>query len=49
LETQIAIAANHTKKMKNIEDEILKLRESYDRDPSAIGRRLKALMGKITQ
>jgi hypothetical protein len=49
LETQIAIAANHTKQMKNIENEILKLRDSYDRDPLAIGWRLKVLMGKITQ
>ena len=48
LETQLFFAANHAKQMKNIENEILKLRDSYDRDPLAIGWRLKALMGKIT-
>jgi hypothetical protein len=48
LETQIAIAANHTKQMKNIEDEILKLMESYERNPEGVHWRFRALLRKVS-
>jgi|688.fasta_scaffold251870_2 hypothetical protein len=48
LETQIAIAANHTKQMKNIEDEILKLMESYERNPEGVRWRFRALLRKVS-
>ena len=48
LETQIAIAANHTKQMKNIEDEILKLMESYERNPQGVRWRFRALLRKLS-
>ena len=48
LETQIAIAANHTTQMKNIEDEILKLMESYERNPEGVRWRFRALLRKVS-
>jgi hypothetical protein len=48
LETQLAIAANHTKQMKNIEDEILKLMESYERNPEGVRWRFRALLRKVS-
>jgi hypothetical protein len=48
LETQLAIAANHAKQIKNIENEILKLMESYERNPEGVHWRFRAILSKVS-
>jgi len=47
-ETKIAIAENYNVKMEIIEDNVLKLKESYERDPELARWRIDALLKKVS-
>ena len=47
-ETKVAIAENHSAKMEMIEDNMLKLKESYERDPDLARWRIDALLKKVS-
>lgn len=46
-ETKIAIAENYNINMENLENQLLKLVESYERNPEGVRWRFRALLRKV--
>lgn len=47
-ETKIAIAENYNINMENLENQLLKLVESYERNPEGVRWRFRALLRKVS-
>lgn len=47
-ETKIAIAENYSVKMENLENDLLRLVESYERNPEGVRWRFRALLRKVS-